>query len=266
LVVAYRGNACARELTKPINIVAAPTASITTPTNIFSTCSGVELPLAVSSDFTTYQWSTSETTPAISVTAAGTYTVELTNAIGCKITASKVVTALPSPIVSVAATPGQINIGETTQLEATEGMESYEWTPSETLSNATVADPVATPEESTTYTVVVTNTSGCEGTADVEIIVTQDDITNILKPSNFFTPNDIDTINPVWEVGNILSFPQCGVVIFDDKGQKVYEAKPYLNEWDGTRDGKQVPAGVYYYIIRCDGESQTKGGSITLIR
>lgn len=266
LVVAYRNNSCPKELTKAINIVAAPVATITSEGNRSAICAGGELELGVSASFTSYLWSTQATTPAIVVTAPGAYSVTLTNSIGCVVTANKNITALPSPTVSITATPPQVNIGETTQLEATPGLATYEWTPVESLTNATIQNPVASPEETTTYTVLVTNADGCEGTATKEVVVTFDDITNLLKPSNFFTPNGSDQINPVWEVGNILSFPQCSVVIVDDKGQKVYEAKPYLNDWDGTRDGKQLPSGVYYYLIRCDGETKTKAGSITLIR
>jgi gliding motility-associated-like protein len=62
-------------------------------------------------------------------------------------------------------------------------------------------------------------------------------------------------------------YPQCGVTIYDDKGVKVFSAKPYLNDWDGTYNGKRLPDGVYYFIIRCDGEeNKPRTGSITVLR
>jgi len=68
-------------------------------------------------------------------------------------------------------------------------------------------------------------------------------------------------------IENILTYPQCGVQVFDDKGIKVYEAKPYENTWDGTFRGSPLPNGVYIYIIRCEGEENNpKSGSITLLR
>ena len=94
-----------------------------------------------------------------------------------------------------------------------------------------------------------------------------DYIVNKLTPSKFISPNNGDAINPLWVVGNILDYPQCSVSIYDDKGIKVYEAKPYVNDWEGTYRGKQLPDGVYYYIIRCDGEeNHPKSGSITVLR
>ena len=89
-----------------------------------------------------------------------------------------------------------------------------------------------------------------------------------LGPSIFFSPNG-DTKNDLWTVDKIEQFPQCSITIYDDKGVKVFEGKPYLNNWDGTfkGGGKPMPDGVYQYIIRCDGEeNKPRKGSITLLR
>ncbi|PAM96066.1 hypothetical protein B4N84_04290, partial [Flavobacterium sp. IR1] len=42
--------------------------------------------------------------------------------------------------------------------------------------------------------------------------------------------------------------------VFNRWGNKVYEAKNYQNDWDGTSNSSvtgsnQLPAGTYYYII-----------------
>src|SRR5436190_18192722 len=71
----------------------------------------------------------------------------------------------------------------------------------------------------------------------------------------------------LWVVDHIVDFPQCAVSIYDDKGVKVFSAKPYGNDWNGTFNGKNLPDGVYFYVIRCDGEENSpRTGSITLIR
>jgi len=60
-----------------------------------------------------------------------------------------------------------INIGAASVI----GM-SYSWSPSNTLSNANIAQPTATPLSSTTYTLTVTNmATGCYNTDDVTITV-----------------------------------------------------------------------------------------------
>ncbi len=51
--------------------------------------------------------------------------------------------------------------GDSEQLQASGGV-SYQWFPSTGLSNAAVPNPVASPEETTSYTVLVTDANGCE--------------------------------------------------------------------------------------------------------
>jgi gliding motility-associated-like protein len=55
-------------------------------------------------------------------------------------------------------------------------------------------------------------------------------------------------------------------MIFNRWGNKVYEASPYLNDWDGTSmfgltvGGNQLPVGTYFYIIEPgNGEKAIKG-------
>jgi gliding motility-associated-like protein len=68
-------------------------------------------------------------------------------------------------------------------------------------------------------------------------------------------------------IEKILDYPDCQVTIYDEKGVKVHEAKPYLNTWDGTFKGRKLPDGVYYFIIKCAGEQKSpKTGSITILR
>lgn len=266
LTVAYRGNACSIDKTKTIKVSAPPTATITAPDNVFTFCEGDKLTLSVSPAFTGYLWSTTATGSSIDVTAGGNYSVQLTNVIGCKITVNKDVIMKDKPPVTAEATPNPIDLGQSTVLEATAGYASYQWSPAETLDSPEDPSPTATPQQTTTYTVTVVNTDGCTGEATVEVVVNVDNPSNLLKPSNFFSPN-MDPTNPVWEVGNILNFPQCAVTVFDEKGLKVFEAKPYLNDWDGTgTGGKRLPDGVYYYMIRCDGDSGSRTGSITILR
>ena len=70
-------------------------------------------------------------------------------------------------------------------------------------------------------------------------------------PPNLFTPNG-DTYNDVFEVNNVLSFTESELVVFNIYGQQVYNATPYLNDWDGTlggNGGAKLPDGTYFYIL-----------------
>jgi gliding motility-associated-like protein len=193
------------------------------------------------------------------------YSVNVTTSGGCQLTASQQVDTLASPIITVKASPDHITVGETSQLTAS-GVQAYNWHPGTYLSDSTIANPVSTPTETIVYTVKGKGDNGCFGTTTLTVTVKGEDIVNLLKPSNFFSPNG-DQVNNQWTIDNITNYPQCHVSIYDDKGVKVFDAKPYLNSWDGTYHGKPLPDGVYYYIIRCDGEeSHPRTGSITILR
>lgn len=265
LSVSYAGGSCLEEITKPIKIVAAPSAAITTASNTFQFCQGENLTLEVNGTFTTYLWSTTETTPSITINKAGTYLVDVTTSSGCKLSLSQLVNLFPAPQVVVEATPENISSGESVQLNAS-GLVSYDWDPGKLVSDSTIANPTALPLQNTVFKVKGAGSNGCMSEGTVEVKVKGESAVSKLKPSNFFSPNG-DVINNLWTVDNILSFPQCAITIYDDKGIKLYEAKPYMNDWDGSFQGKLLPNGVYFYIIRCDGEeSNPKTGSITLIR
>ncbi|MBT1688441.1 FG-GAP-like repeat-containing protein [Dawidia soli] len=270
LSIHYGNNACkATSAPKTIDVTLSPVASIVTPDNVFEFCEGTTLPLEVSStaSISSYTWSTGETTPLIEAADGGTYTVDIAFADvpGCVATKSQAVAQLEAPEVIVTGTPERINEGETSQLTAS-GLDTYQWTPFESLSDATVPNPVAQPVTTTEYTVTGTGANGCPGSGTFILQVVGEAIVTKLNPHNFFSPNN-DGPNEQWQVDEILNYAQCGVVIYDDKGVKVFEAKPYHNDWNGTFNGKQLPDGVYFYIIRCDGEESTpRAGSITLLR
>ncbi|HEY5750026.1 MAG TPA: FG-GAP-like repeat-containing protein [Chryseolinea sp.] len=265
LTVAYTGNACPASASKPITITAAPDVFITNAENTFDVCPESSLVLGLNDTFNSYLWSTGETSATITVKDPGDYSVDVVATNGCKLKAEQIIGGLPTPTVTATATPEEIDEGASAQLTA-EGLIDFSWTPTETLSDPSIANPLATPLSSTTYTVTGTGDNGCSGSATVQLKVRGEAIVNKLLPGNFFSPNG-DAVGAFWMVGKIDEYPQCEVTIYDDKGVKVYNSKPYQNNWDGTFNGKRLPDGVYYYIIRCEGEeSMPRSGSITLLR
>lgn len=266
LTASYPSNACPNVATKAITITEAPAAVISTAGGEFEICPGASLVLGLSNTFSSYLWSTGATTPTITANEAGEYSVNVTATNGCKLKAVQEITVLPLPTVTATATPDLINEGESVQLSA-DGLLTYAWTPVESIAEPTQAQTSAMPVVTTTYVVAGSGSNGCLGSASVEVKVRGDAIVNKLVPSNFFSPNG-DATGQYWNVGKIDEYPQCGISIYDDKGVKVYEAKPYMNNWEGTfTNGRPLPDGVYYYIIRCDGEeNKPRTGSITVLR
>ncbi|MEL7247086.1 MAG: gliding motility-associated C-terminal domain-containing protein [Bacteroidota bacterium] len=86
--------------------------------------------------------------------------------------------------------------GEEVPLEATGGV-SYSWSPAEGLSDANIANPIASPQETTTYVVEVTDDCGFTFTDDVVITVDNDqfDVTLLTDPAG------LTEINPGGEFG-----------------------------------------------------------------
>jgi gliding motility-associated-like protein len=144
-------------------------------------------------------------------------------------------------------------------LRATGGA-NYKWSPVEGLSNPDIANPLATPTKTTTYTVVVSNGGDCEATAEITITVIPR-ITIV----NTFSPNR-DGINEVWEIQNIEQYPEATVEIFNRYGAPVFKSNGYAVPWDGTNKGNPLPLATYYYIIRLNQNEKPFTGSVTIIR
>ncbi len=65
-----------------------------------------------------------------------------------------------------------------------------------------------------------------------------------------FTPND-DGINDVLLIPCLetTSFPGNSIIVFNEWGDAVFKAEPYLNDWDGRVSGSSLPVGTYFYIM-----------------
>ncbi|CAN5451166.1 hypothetical protein BH11BAC2_BH11BAC2_00790 [soil metagenome] len=107
---------------------------------------------------------------AWNASGTNTITVQETNSLSCTgvpVTLNVTVNALPTISAGSTAT---ICFGDSTQLNATGGV-SYNWNPSTGLDNSTIANPIAYPSVTTTYTVVGTDINGCQNNANVAVNV-----------------------------------------------------------------------------------------------
>lgn len=103
-----------------------------------------------------------------SLSDSGMYYVQITTLGGCRATDSTYVTMIGT---NVNAWPDTVICkGTAAQLRASTGV-SYAWTPATSLSSTVTANPKATPEKTTVYTVKVTDIFGCSDTAHVEVRV-----------------------------------------------------------------------------------------------
>jgi gliding motility-associated-like protein len=223
-------------------------------------CDGGSVDLRAPAGQAGYEWSTGETTQTITVTTSGTYYVTVTSTFNCTNTDSIEVIVWPLPVAN-AGNDTTISKGYTAQLNGSGGAD-YEWTPMESLDNPSIANPVAKPLVTTTYTLLVTDTNGCQDTDDVTVFVNED---YLVQATNTLTPNG-DGKNDFWYIINIETYPDVEVLIFDRWGTEVYTSKAYNNDWGGTYKDNKLPEGTYYYVIRFEGSDRLYKGAVNILR
>ncbi len=232
------------------------------PSGSYNLCEGNEVVLSVNASPGQVVWSTGETTPTITVKDQGIYTVTSSGSAGCSSSDEIEVKEVDNVYVEITSGSQRIENGSSAQLGAA-GAENYAWTPAESLDNANIPNPLASPSITTEYTVLGSNSFGCSGSASVMVYVDEKVAIKVDAP-RAFTPNG-DGQNDVWLINNIDVYESCPIRIFNRRGQNVYESSQYNNDWDGMLNGKELPEGAYYYIISC-GASEVHTGDITLIR
>lgn len=112
--------------------------------------------------------------PIATVTGQTTYTVLVSTANGCS--ASGIVTVGIGPLAVAASVDKTVICSGSAQLSATTNYSGksvlhYKWTPATGLSNDTIANPVATVNTQTVYTVNVTSDTGCSATGSITVKV-----------------------------------------------------------------------------------------------
>lgn len=95
---------------------------------------------------------------------------------------------------------------------------------------------------------VAYNSAGCTDTAWVSVLVEEDQIFFI---PNTFTPNGDESNNtfaPVFTSG--VDESNFSLMIFNRWGETLFETKDPAIGWDGTYNGRVVPAGTYVWVLR----------------
>ncbi len=111
------------------------------------------------------------------------------------------------------------------------------------------------------YTFFVKDANGCIVEYEEEL-----EFSDIEIP-NFFTPNG-DTVNDEWYPRNILPYPNITVEVFDRYQRLIVKYEGIDNAWNGYYDGKPLPSGDYWYVIRLNSQSDDREfkGNVTLYR
>jgi len=191
----------------------------------------------------------------------GEHTITFSPPVGtlCTEPSQAVITVLDSiylePMADIVMLQGQ-NITLRPQTNASQ----FSWSDQSGLDNYHMLNPVASPNETTTYTLAASNAAGCEKTVDVTVTVLKD-----LNVPNGFTPND-DGFNDAWEIDGLEDYPNVFIQVFNRWGTLVFSSKGYSTPWDGHFNGTPLPMATYYYIVSSDVLAQPISGSVSILK
>jgi gliding motility-associated-like protein len=140
----------------------------------------------------------------------------------------------------------------------------FTWFPLSGLTNANIANPVASPEVNTRYFVRGVTEAGCVVTDSMDVNVSPDswiDIPNAFSPGS--QPN---ALFKIVRRGNatVKQFK-----VFNRWGAEVFSTNNVDEGWNGTWNGNPQPMGVYVFIVEAispTGRRFYKQGNVTLIR
>ncbi len=203
------------------------------------------------------------TTSSITGISSGLYSVAITDSLGCVSSASGTVGSVGGPAVNAGAGSTIISGGTAVLTGTGSPGVSYSWSPSSTVSCDTCATTVASPTQTTTYTLTVT-INGCTSSDTVTVFV-EIECGELFVP-NVFSPNGDGANDELKVYGNCIT--NFEFVIFDRWGQKVFEITDPAISWDGRFNGKMMDAAVFVYYLKgtVKGVDVSKHGNITLIK
>jgi len=156
-------NGCRNTAVQTVTVSQLP--SVTINSSSISVCLGQTVVLTANGA-NTYTWSNTSngSTVAIAPNASANYSVVGENAFGCKSSATKSISVLPLPTLSISGTAWVCN-GLATTLTAS-GANSYLWNTSANTASASVS-----PSVNTVYSVIGTALNSCSNTKTISVSV-----------------------------------------------------------------------------------------------
>ncbi|HYF31565.1 MAG TPA: gliding motility-associated C-terminal domain-containing protein [Chitinophagaceae bacterium] len=266
------GSANCRVASNIITIEVNPLPVIQVPASIEG-CFGTDVTLSAAGG-ATYEWTgpngftSSLAQPVlndIDFSHAGLYSVKVISDKGCSVSGSGNLRVHP-PVDAHVAGDDHICEGNSTLLQASGGT-NYTWTPATGLSSANIADPIASPGDTTRYKVKVSSQFGCTDSAEIVInvwkkpvaaagpdLATREGVPVLIDAkaagtdvSWFWSPfiglNDPDLLKPTALLSDdmkyalhVVSNKGCGISI-DSVFVKVYKKVVVPNAFSPNNDG-----------------------------
>lgn len=258
------------------NTVTITAATLPVPAFSYNTyCANTPVTFTNTGNGDAFSWYTSdgqsstENSPAITFSQAGTYTVTLTATIAAcpnhPVSVEQEI-AIESAVANTRLTDVRTAAGVPVQLNARELTGAvYQWSPSNGLSVADTYNPAVTLTQSQRYYINMSFVSGCT-TTDTLLVDISDMKTFVV--ANAFTPNN-DGLNDVLHIGlrGVASLEYFE--IYDRWGNRVFRTTAAGDGWKGSVLGKNSAAGAYLWVAQgrdYDGQIVKGSGTVILIR
>ncbi|MFO8147156.1 MAG: T9SS type B sorting domain-containing protein, partial [Gillisia sp.] len=207
---------------------------------VLQLCPDTALELDAGVEVMQYLWNTGENTRKVNTSVPGTFSVSLTTQNGCIVVKNFEVNAVEEALIE------GINSEENTVIINTINPGEFEYSLDGInfqLSNLFEMVPGGI------YTGYVRDFQQCF-TATLEF-------PHIVVPK-FITPNN-DGYNDHFQLNGVSWFEASEIRIFDRYGKLILSGKGANFKWDGTLNGKQLPASAYWYWIFIEGFEPIKG-------
>ncbi len=216
-------------------------------------CVGDTISLAVSDEFSSYQWSTGSEMSETKIYAPGEYTLSLKAAGDCDFKVSFYVDELPQPkILTVNRDVGGVII-----VEDIDGTPPFSFSINGDRYQNTQVFTGLLPGD---YFINVKDNTGCVGGFNTSLE---------LKPvvSDYFSPNN-DLVKDYVYVQGLEHIADCSMKIYNRFGCLLANYNPNDFHWDGMFNNSVLPSDTYWYLLSFvqNGVEHNKTGKIALIR
>ena len=205
-------------------------------------------------------------------TIAGNYNDTLTTVNGCDsiiVTQLTVISTIDAPVInsnSPVCLGNTITLSTVTVIGAT-----YSWTGSNgyisSIQNPSIVS--STTANAGIYSLVI-SVNGCYS-APTSVTVVVNNCSFEFNIPQGFSPNG-DGINDLFVIRGIDHYPNNKILIYNRWGDKVFEASPYQNTWNGNSTNglivgsDKLPTGTYFYLLNLGDNSNVIKGTIYLNR